>query len=1589
MSLPPIDYTTAILLFSKANAEDSYINISLETTPDKTKSASLEVVCALTDAAIKGIHQQSQDRTLSLDELEARAKSVRNYLLKAKESLSVEGSTHKIYMDLFSKTETELKQLSAMGVEQELKDFPEDKIMAIVDDEDFLLKFDEYGIKSDRTKIRIAKQIAKEDGLTISEMIQEFQIQDQEGLIEIAKIAEKRCPIGKGFCNLFKNFGIKNEKVRIEFAKRAAKREWYTFSKFIKNFNITDQVALIEIAKIAEEQSLQGYQKGIGEFIQNFGIKDEKVRIEFAKRAAVRGYEFSKFIKNYTITDQEALVEIATLAAGNYSNEMPKYIQNYGFTDQNILTKIAELTLKNRSAVCFSQNIQNFGITNKRILIKLAEMAVSLAPWGLPEFIQNYGIDDQEVLAKIAKSLTVPNEQQVAYADRVSKYIHNFGIKNEETCIQIAESAAKSDGGNTSLYIKNYKISDKEALIRIAKLAAEQDGDGTSRYIQNYGITDPAELSKIALISAKSSKGNLSEFIQNYGIKDENVLITIAKIMAQKNGEGISKHIKNYGFTKESTFVEIAELAAEKNGEQTSLHIQNYGISQQRDLIKIAKIAAKQNGDAVSYYIQKYNIKDENDLNEIAIIAATSSKRSIIERLQIFGITNKEVILTIVELGAQKDGLTIAENIKKFKFSPKELIKIARFCVQQNAETSRLIKNFGITDEGTLIDIAFLSAKRDAGITSEYIKNYGIKNQKALVDIAKLAATKNGHAISYYIRNYEIEDEDERIAIAKLSAQNDGEKTSQLIEVYSIDNERALIEIAKLAVQQDGAAASSQIDSFGIQDQTALIEIAKLAIRQDIEAASHFENYGIEDRAARHDVFLYAYKINPVSTLSYIQKFNLDPILSNLSQFSSIEEFQKAFVWPEEFTPIFEVLRQTTPSQDDILCLNYLANKLIQKPPHLKDPKIWLSILKCRDKKMRYELIDLAFSLDDKQVESYKLISSPDYLQLPALFFSRYSQNEKESKAYFDLFNKRTEFRDGMMQKALLDTLHALLVQHNFETEPTTALLKMALVEPIKVNLFSIQGILSCGGADRLKKEALTGHLDLDEIYKDAFISIIPMNHIKDFSKKCDETFGSCAIPSAPLTYAGRLRRLPKEEQDIALQALAEFVRSVIETEYKQNRYLGSDHLKMIFEKQSSLKTDWPTDDTMPFKALQPPSSSKTVFNPLDFLKTKIFKDKHLPKDKYPDIYQYLETGDLKVAEGLNKTLGEMARKSATKGRQIKDLNNALALLKDIDKVDNVEKRFMVLKNATKQLKEFSEFADIIKGIGDIPPLPRKESGQVIDILGRAQTIQKFMDQLNKAVTDKHRHLSIPDELQQRLQFQKDLIDLCKTEKKPLPQQIFLLKKIRKELVLFNEKEFSNDVVGEINALEKQVQSYDKYSLINTDRFDLMLLSGTELPGSCQRIDGDPILNKCLLAYPMDGKNRIIAVLDSDKKLVARSILRLLWDPKNNRPALMQERIYSNDANPRVSSSLDEFAKIQAKKLGVPLYIADAQGTGEALQSFGSVAPWEYVDSAEGVHPLGQFIISKTRLVYDPNKVEPRVEREKDEKESKLAREKA
>jgi hypothetical protein len=151
------------------------------------------------------------------------------------------------------------------------------------------------------------------------------------------------------------------------------------------------------------------------------------------------------------------------------------------------------------------------------------------------------------------------------------------------------------------------------------------------------------------------------------------------------------------------------------------------------------------------------------------------------------------------------------------------------------------------------------------------------------------------------------------------------------------------------------------------------------------------------------------------------------------------------------------------------------------------------------------------------------------------------------------------------------------------------------------------------------------------------------------------------------------------------------------------------------------------------------------------------------------------------------------------------------------------------------------------------------------------------------------------------------------------------------------------------------------------DPCDLLLI-GTEVAGSCLQVNGN-LTNKCLASYLMNGELRPI-VVKRRGRIVARRMMRLMWDEQKEKPVILLEKLYLNTYNEEISQAIIDKAVAKAKSMNVYLVSKEIRsdkpypGTIKCAKGF---APFTYSDAASGIKD-GPFVIEGSHILYEPQK---------------------
>ncbi len=116
------------------------------------------------------------------------------------------------------------------------------------------------------------------------------------------------------------------------------------------------------------------------------------------------------------------------------------------------------------------------------------------------------------------------------------------------------------------------------------------------------------------------------------------------------------------------------------------------------------------------------------------------------------------------------------------------------------------------------------------------------------------------------------------------------------------------------------------------------------------------------------------------------------------------------------------------------------------------------------------------------------------------------------------------------------------------------------------------------------------------------------------------------------------------------------------------------------------------------------------------------------------------------------------------------------------------------------------------------------------------------------------------------------------------------------------------------------------WNLVFTDHHEDVVRMGTDVKGSCQRVDGESRLNRGLMGTTMDGKHKICVIKNEEGVIVGRAVLRLMSmvDPNQSlQPCLMLEKIYPTDLDEEETTQLVNFAKDQAERMDLGLLVSN------------------------------------------------------------------
>lgn len=1221
-------------------------------------------------------------------------------------------------------------------------------------------------------------------------------------------------------------------------------------------------------------------------------------------------------------------------------------------------------------------------------IISRVNTLISTCKSAIPESDQNKVNDLLDRMKQLSAPITGVPTETLVYLKNSCIYLEVFITQVLKTIqsmpilkFQLAAEAVLKEPDNAQAIIKEFNITDEQervALIRIALKKGSHFILQISEIIPSFNISNEQDRIKIAQFVAGHWPGmkHLCAHIKKFNIPNENERFTIATFVAKKMGPRIFECLNDFDLTDEHrleilaqavdnlivddidhTYYQLAEgmrrlhrherifllKIFSKTEHKKLIDIEDRSLlpfiaeADLKDRIELAKaVAAKQPSylSCIDYTIKNFNIPDEDDRFEIAKIFAFHHRE--------YNVSGKIL------------GFEVTDQQK--------LIALAEICAKHQ-KTNFSIKDFGIKDEQTRIAIAKIEAKSKGKINN--VHDYDINNPQDLLAIAKLAASVTGTTLPWQIADFGITDKQELMAIARMAALNKGGGglLNDLFR-FSFGDPKNRDEIITL-VARNGFEYDIQGDQLKVLSRDETLKFLKVYAANGHSIVSLITDYGnspsqitlqelaeivAEINGLDFAFNVYQCKIQSIETLARLlllalksspadSKEIIFEILHHFSTFTHRYKVNKPDYDVFINAPAGRVLSDFIAkelSADPVgehkclewLCmlaeLSFLLNKsdveMTERLPFFK------AILSDEDPDFRYALMTVPLS---EKIIPHKESHLQLFHMLLTPLFEKTGMNNPEQEKIWSVL-KHKDYRDVVKREKAIRGLYNLwacqsltayekerLLKHIFQTEPSAQSQQKLKDEnpPVYQSLQMLEAVLSSGNSALLKKSDPQLKAEIDE-------------------KNSKEDVASKSFLKEPINIQESVKQC--FTKIVRLDAIHDFGRKYAAT-------IGSDKTRNKIA-------------LLIYGAKLGSLSGEARHNALSTLKefaTAVLEEKYAEwryQSKGIDSHFELVTKDhpqLKVEwqKGERLTVGELlAEQKLKKEADTKALSPASHTF---DVFKHLKERANHIPDDLVHLKKF-----FVDRKGALAQANKVLTANILPQSAKYDPKNEVTAKVFKAKLE----ISIMKLMDPTIPSKNKVEDINRM----LPHLISIC----------GDKQFAQDIRELKGYLEGESKSQaqtdigKKYVVEDTDKWEDMLLCGTEVTSSCQRISGDVHLNKCLLGYLADPKNRVIVLKDAKTgQIVARRIMRLLWDDKAKKPVLFQERLYHNPGvPPEALQAIDRMFERRAKHLQLSLVQAAENNSTHKpypnkLDSFGSPSPFEYVDAAKIGITNGKYTI--------------------------------
>ncbi len=1098
-----------------------------------------------------------------------------------------------------------------------------------------------------------------------------------------------------------------------------------------------------------------------------------------------------------------------------------------------------------------------------------------------------------------------------------------FGISTEETMIELIRMSAIRSPASAVMQFHHLDFKNKQAMLELIDELFVQH----LRYVNILFTPNTPKAPHIArLVETNGWFGNEdAAWIPYANITDQDTLFRIAAIGLKRSGMSYYSAFQKFGIVDEDKRLELFQIAAE-TAKDIAGSIVKFNITDEKKRILLAKWLTKFPRHSIAQYIDKFYIDREEDRLEIAKLDAARERGDFSAHVDNYKISCEEERKVLARIALEHSPTGFCRDFKKFEISNEsDRLYFAELVLERLKPGDDFgidIRRFEITDEQARIKLALKASSK--GLASDYnpVDKYDISNEDTLFEMAKLTSVSRPKAVASTIHKYQIQDVMRRIELAKIIACQRDSKISEHIYKFCIHDQNILKEIALLEAPLDGSCTAKNIRKYGLIKESDRIEVA-LAI--GAPCAPYFELFEITDK-----------KVHKRIAAAAAASFDEYCLLNNLNKFTldgdSWLEVGKIF------------------ARQHGRFLNIFFNTISFENPTTNMKLLWIAIKNTSDffrsfthpknlpscHTLLYRRIFVETDIGPYLIELKK--------ECPTHLFAFIEQapdpEVKKIRAQWVVFILGAKVIHNLSEEEFQEVLRNPILQEIVKLPDVLLHFKLGdrLVQTKSaVPPVSLASLIVNASYDIPKHKIFTEPKNTLTLLNGLYHIFHKTNMTQNERKVLmDHIF----ISNKPLEVLKRIRIVQsifQLEGESKLQKPVYEIDAILFDLFKQKIPVGV--IDQFADKFQATFGNFCDPNLLFIYGAKVRNANDEVLMKAFIKFVETILNGTFLQERYKNSL-HLDT----VFKGRGATLTEW-KKGLKRPWDEKDCSDETTKVSFYELLKDKVKEHWHIDHALCPylVKYFSEPKGVLQGIGEkLKELKQKETKKGEKLKGQ-----------EKGNIETH-----------WLHFQRHCIRLMNPTLKPYEQKIEFLqmKKYFAKLNLGMEHPFAANIVDFERLFENVEYNYHEWTVEDCDDPESLFTCGSAVPGSCQKIEGDIELNKSLLAYVLDGKNRLLCVKNMHGKMMARAIFRILWDTKNQTPVLLVEPIYPDIVKPSITKAIVRLAKDRAQELGLPFAQNDDlkityPGT---LESLSSKAPYEYTDLGKQHKTNGVFEIKQT-----------------------------